>query len=249
MRSPGRPLTVTKVTNCQLDANLRCLRQRCQACGSDSAKTVQRENGFPFALLTAEGERERALRAAVRYAERDLTSTSPLQGKEPVASTNSLSQAPSLRDSHKNQTLRARIARRVTEAVAKQGYDATTIEEIADKAGVSTRTFFRYFPTKEDVLYHGERDWVQTAIDAYPAQPTTLNDLDAMRVTLETLAPRLEKSHRALGLYQRAVESSPTLRSSEHDHQRESTDVLAQAIATRRGQPRAPTKPAFCWPR
>jgi AcrR family transcriptional regulator len=119
---------------------------------------------------------------------------------------------------------------------AKQGYDTTTIEEIAERAGVSTRTFFRYFPTKEDVLYHGERDWVQTVLDAYPKKPATLNDLDAMRVTFEDLAPELGKSRRSLALYQRAVDSSPTLRGSEQDHQHESTAVLAQAIATRRGQ-------------
>jgi AcrR family transcriptional regulator len=152
-----------------------------------------------------------------------------------VVPTKSLPQAPSLRDRHKNQTRRA-LRDASLRLFARQGYDATTIEEIAEKAGVSTRTFFRYFPNKEDVLYHGERDWVQTVIDAYPDQPPSLNDLDAMRVTLEALAPHLEKSRRSLGLYQRAVESSPTLRGSEHDHQRESTDVLANAIATRRGQ-------------
>jgi AcrR family transcriptional regulator len=160
-----------------------------------------------------------------------------LQGKEPVAPTKSLTRTPSLRDRHKSATRRA-LRDAALKLFAKHGYDATTIEEIAEKAGVSTRTFFRYFPTKDDVLYHGERDWLQTVIDAYPDQPTSLNDLDAMRVTLETLAPRLGKSRRSLDLYQRAVESSPTLRGSEQDHQRESTEVLAQAIAVRRGQPR-----------
>lgn len=35
----------------------------------------------------------------------------------------------------------------------KQGYSATTVEQIADRAGVGTRTFFRYFPSKEAVVF------------------------------------------------------------------------------------------------
>lgn len=36
----------------------------------------------------------------------------------------------------------------------EKGYDATTIDEIADRAEISRRTFFRYFPCKEDVVFH-----------------------------------------------------------------------------------------------
>jgi len=152
-----------------------------------------------------------------------------------VAPTQSLTRAPSLRDKHKNQTRRA-LRNAALGLFAKQGYDATTIEEIAEKAGVSTRTFFRYFPTKEDVLYHGERDWVQMFVDVYATQPAKLNDLDAMRIALETLAPRISKSRRSLLLSRRAAKSSPTLRGIENDHQRENTEILAQAVANRRGQ-------------
>jgi AcrR family transcriptional regulator len=154
-----------------------------------------------------------------------------------VAPTKPLNRAPSLRDRHKSQTRRA-LRDAALSLFAKQGYDATTIEEIAEKAGVSTRTFFRYFPIKEDFLYHGERDWVQTFVDVYATQPATLNDLDAMRVTLENLAPSISKSRRSLLLSRRAAESSPTLRGVEQDHQRENTEILAQAIASRRGQSR-----------
>ena len=151
-----------------------------------------------------------------------------------MAPQKSISPTPSLRDKHKNQT-RSALRDAALRLFAKQGYDATTIEEIAERAGVSTRTFFRYFPNKEDVLYHGQQDWVQTVIETYPSQSASLGDLDAMRVTLEELAPELSKSRRSLTLYQRAVDSSPTLRGSELDHQYESTETLARAIATRRG--------------
>jgi AcrR family transcriptional regulator len=150
-----------------------------------------------------------------------------------VAPTKALTRAPSLRDKHKNQTRRA-LRDAALRLFASQGYDATTTEEIADKAGVSTRTFFRYFPTKEHVLYHGEREWVQAFIDIYPTQPDTLSDFEAMGVTLESLASRLAKSRRSMLLYQQAVDSSPTLRGHEQDHQLQDTEILARAIAKRR---------------
>lgn len=154
-----------------------------------------------------------------------------------MAPTKSLTRAPSLRDKHKHQTRRA-LRDAALKLFASHGFDATTTVDIAEKAGVSTRTLFRYFPTKEDVLYHGERDWVQTFVDVYPTQPNSLSDLEAMRVTLEDLAPRLAKSRRSLSLYQRALDSSPTLRGREQDHQHENTEVLARAIAARRGRSR-----------
>jgi AcrR family transcriptional regulator len=101
---------------------------------------------------------------------------------------------------------------------------------------VSTRTFFRYFATKEHVLYHGEHDWVQAFIDIYPTQSDTLSDIEAMRVTLESLASRLGKSRRSMLLYQQAVDSSPTLRGHEQAHQLQDTEILARAIAVRRGR-------------
>jgi AcrR family transcriptional regulator len=152
-----------------------------------------------------------------------------------VAPTKTLTRAPSLRDKHKNQTRRA-LRDAALKLFASQGYDATTTEEIAEKAGVSTRTFFRYFATKEHVLYHGEHDWVQAFIDILPTQPDTLSDIEAMRVTLESLASRLGKSRRSMLLYQQAVDSSPTLRGHEQAHQLQDTDILARAIAKRRGR-------------
>jgi AcrR family transcriptional regulator len=118
---------------------------------------------------------------------------------------------------------------------ATQGFDATDVSAIARKAGVSTRTFLRYFPTKESALYRGESSWLQSVLDIYPTQPGTLNDLDALIATFTALAPRVQKSRRLLKLYQRAVESSLTLRGRDDAHQHEIIEVLAGAVAARCG--------------
>lgn len=118
---------------------------------------------------------------------------------------------------------------------ASQGFDATNISAIARQAGVSTRTFLRYFPTKESAFYGGETDWLEALFASYLTQPRTLSDLDALRATLIELAPRVQKSRRLVLLYQRAVGLSLELRGRDQDHQHEITDVLAWAIAARRG--------------
>lgn len=143
--------------------------------------------------------------------------------------------APSLRDKHKSQTARA-LRASALKLFATQGYDATTTEEIADKAGVSARTFFRYFPTKESLLYTGEHDWIQSFAEDLPEQPKSLSDLDAMRATIVKNVPRLERRRQSLLLFVRSIASSRTLRGLDGDHQRENTATIAEAVAARRGQ-------------
>ena len=61
-------------------------------------------------------------------------------------------QAPGLRERKKRQTREA-LTRAALELFAERGYDETTLADVADAAGVSTRTIFAYFPCKEDILF------------------------------------------------------------------------------------------------
>jgi AcrR family transcriptional regulator len=55
---------------------------------------------------------------------------------------------------------RAEIVDSALELFAVQGFDATSMEQVADAAGVSRRTVYRYFPTKDDLVFESPRQWL-----------------------------------------------------------------------------------------
>ena len=147
---------------------------------------------------------------------------------------NALKRAPSLRDEHKAHTERS-LRDAALKLFASQGYDTTTIEEVAEKAGVSARTFFRYFPTKESVLYLHERLWFQSLTETFLGQPRSLSDVEALKATFVELSAEFAPKRRSLQLYTRALASSTTLRGRQQDRHEEDIEELARAVATRRG--------------
>jgi AcrR family transcriptional regulator len=141
---------------------------------------------------------------------------------------------PSRRKEHKRRTARD-LQQAALELFAANGYDETTTDEIAEQAGVSPRTFFRYFPTKDSVLFAGSYRWYQSFTEGFLTQPASASDVDAIRHTFLDLAPELARRRRSLILYEEAVASSATLRGGVQDHVHQDIATLAEAIAERRG--------------
>jgi AcrR family transcriptional regulator len=118
-----------------------------------------------------------------------------------------------------------------------QGYDQTTTEEIAEAAGISARTFFRYFPTKESVLFSGEYDFIHAFSGVYLAQDESLSDYEAMESSFALLAPGLKRIRQRIAQYQVAVASSPVLLGRERSNHRANADIVAKVISRRRRLP------------
>lgn len=116
---------------------------------------------------------------------------------------------------------------------AKQGFDGTTIEEIADAAEVSRRTFFRYFARKEDVILGWKRRTAEELREALDERPAGESPLEAVHGALATVVAKYAaRPDMTLGLM-RLFESGPTLQSSL-DYPAWDT-VLAEGIARRTG--------------
>src|SRR5215813_3567608 len=79
----------------------------------------------------------------------------------------------------KKSKVRNQLKQHALRLFLEQGYEATTIEQIAQQAEVSPRTFFRYFASKEDLIFDDEYD--ERLIAAFRAQPSELSVVGALR--------------------------------------------------------------------
>lgn len=113
------------------------------------------------------------------------------------------------REQHKATTRRA-LEDAALRRFAEDGYDETSVDAIAADAGVSTRTFFRYFATKDEVLDmgRGERQAELRAVVA-GAQGS---GLAVVRTALTALAEGFAEDRERVALRQRAALTSPVLR-------------------------------------
>jgi AcrR family transcriptional regulator len=91
---------------------------------------------------------------------------------------------PGLRERKKARTRQA-IQEHALRLFREQGYDHTTVEQIADAAEVSPSTFFRYFPTKEDVVLYDALD--PLLIEAFRRQPAGTTALRALRESMHEI--------------------------------------------------------------
>jgi AcrR family transcriptional regulator len=73
------------------------------------------------------------------------------------------------------------IARRAIDLFVERGYDGVTVDEIAAAAGISARTFFRYFPSKSDVLREHQRYLFERLTRALTARPASESSTTALR--------------------------------------------------------------------
>jgi AcrR family transcriptional regulator len=139
-----------------------------------------------------------------------------------------------LRERKKART-RAAIREHALRLFHEQGYSATTVEQIAEAAEVSPATFFRYFPTKEDVVLQDDFDIVTLA--ALEAQPPELSPIAAFRAAAkEAFGSLSEEDMASFGETTRLTLAVPEIRARALDELRRTTDVITAAIARRTGR-------------
>jgi len=70
----------------------------------------------------------------------------------------------------------------------EQGYEATTVAEIAERAGLTKRTFFRYFSDKREVLFSGSQELQRVWLEGVAAAAADANPLTAVVAGLDPVA-------------------------------------------------------------
>jgi AcrR family transcriptional regulator len=140
-----------------------------------------------------------------------------------------------LRERKKART-RAAIREHAMRLFHEQGYASTTVDQIAEAADVSPSTFFRYFPTKEDVVLADDYD--PLLIEAVRAQPADLPPIQAIRTALRDVfrqvSPQEWERERAR---QRVYLAVPELRARAMQQYADSVDLVAGVVAERAGLP------------
>jgi AcrR family transcriptional regulator len=141
---------------------------------------------------------------------------------------------PGLRERKKART-RAAIREHALRLFREQGYAATTVDQISEAADVSPSTFFRYFPTKEDVVLQDEMDVL--ALAAFEAQSPDLSPVAAFRAAAREAFASLNDDD--LAKFRETAELTltvPELRARAMDEFTRTIEVIAEAAAKRSGR-------------
>jgi AcrR family transcriptional regulator len=140
-----------------------------------------------------------------------------------------------LRERKKART-RASIREHALRLFREQGYQVTTVEQIAAAAEISPATFFRYFPTKEDVVLQDDFDVITIA--ALNAQPAELSPVAAFRAAAaSSLAAMTEVDKERFRETSRLTAQVPEIRARALDEFTRTIDGIAAALADRVGRP------------
>ncbi len=133
-------------------------------------------------------------------------------------------------------TSRAELEQAAFTLFAAQGFDATTVDEIAAAAGIGRRTFFRYFPSKNDIpwgAFEDELDRMRVRLKACPPEVPLMDAIRVALIDFNRVDPAQVPLHRRrMDLILRV----PTLRAHSTHRLAAWRDVIAQFAAERTGR-------------
>jgi AcrR family transcriptional regulator len=141
----------------------------------------------------------------------------------------------SLRERKKLKT-RVAIQKHALKLFRKQGYVETTVEQIAATAEISPSTFFRYFPSKEDLVMYDPMDDVFIAV--FRKQPSSLKVIPAFRATMREIFINMPADEIAeIEEKAKIMYGVPELHSRTMDEIMRSFELFTKVIAERVGRP------------
>jgi AcrR family transcriptional regulator len=115
----------------------------------------------------------------------------------------------------------------------QQGYDETTVAEIAESAGLTKRTFFRYFADKREVLFGGSQELERVWCDGVAAAPPDAGALGAVMAGLERVTAIFVERHAFARIRNRIIAANPELQERELIKLQRLSGAIAAALEAR----------------
>jgi AcrR family transcriptional regulator len=110
---------------------------------------------------------------------------------------------------------RGRLQQAALELFAERGYEQTTVEDIATRAGLTKRTFFRHFSDKREVLFAGGDEFQQLFMRGLAGAPDSATPIEAIAVTLEAVSGFFDDRHEHARRRQRVIAANVELQERE----------------------------------
>jgi AcrR family transcriptional regulator len=132
------------------------------------------------------------------------------------------------------RAVRAELADVAIGLFVRQGFDDTTVEDVARAAGMTKRSFFRYFPTKEDVVFDGIDLTGEKVVADIAARPAEEDPWDSLRQVLRAWQEEIHAGEQVLATL-RLIEATPALVGRLHQRRAEWRRRVSDALRSRPG--------------
>jgi len=119
------------------------------------------------------------------------------------------------------------------ELYGERGFDETTVAEIAKRAGLTERTFFRHFADKREVLFSGSELLVSAIVDAVLAAPDSATAFDAVAAGIDAAAEVLTELRDRARQRQRIIDANTELQERELIKMERLSESIAAALCRR----------------
>ena len=111
---------------------------------------------------------------------------------------------------------RGRLEQAALELYVERGFEQTTVAEIAERAGLTERTFFRYFADKREVLFAGADVLQELLVSAVVGAPGSVAPLEAVAAALEAAGPLLQERREYSRRRQAVIDANAALQEQFH---------------------------------
>ena len=126
-----------------------------------------------------------------------------------------------------------RLEKAALDLFIEQGFEKTTVEDIATRAGVTKRTFFRYFTDKREVLFRGGDAFQRLFVDSLEAAPDSATPLEMVAASLDSVAADFRDRRDATSRRQLAITANVELRERELVKFASVSSAIAKVLRTR----------------